>query len=560
MHARITHHARHVVATSSRRRVHAAGTLSPIVLGAMLAATSAVPAAAEADLGPFTWNVAPYCNVITVNVTSVGPVYRVEGYDDQCGVGPRASVIGTAFLNPGGTIGIGFNTVTAPGGIPVHIDATVTLPSGNGTWRDSAGRVGALTINPVLPVAGAPRPLVGLSAAALDLSSVQQRVAGTCGAGQAIQSVNQDGTVTCAAGAGGDITGVTAGTGLSGGAASGNAVLNVLFSGSGALDLVARSDHSHRVGASTDANTAIGNFALGAISTGDSNTGLGYNAINDLTTGRLNTAVGARTLDAATTADENTALGASALGLTTTGSGNTAVGFAAAFEQTAGFGNTAVGTNALREKGVGDSNVAIGYDAIRNVASGSANIAIGRAAGEDVTGGSFNIFIGNDGDGVAAQNNTMRIGDVLQTATFIAGINGAAVSGATDSPVLIDANNKLGTTTSSRRFKYDITDLAPDGARLQALRPVSFRYLPDQGRGDSRQFGLIAEEVAETMPELVVLEDGQPFTVRYHQLPPLLLAEVQRLERERAAQATRIESLERELAGLRTLVEARDRR
>jgi trimeric autotransporter adhesin len=204
--------------------------------------------------------------------------------------------------------------------------------------------------------------------------------------------------------------------------------------------------------------------------------------------------------------------------------------------------------------------VALGYDALRNLNPGSSNIAIGRAAGEDVTGGSFNIFIGNDGDGVAAQNNTMRIGDVLQTATYISGIDGAAVDGATDSPVIIDANNKLGTTTSSRRFKYDIVDLAPDAERLHALRPVAFRYLADQGRGDSRQFGLIAEDVAAAMPELVVLKDGQPFTVRYHQLPPLLLAEVQRLERERATQATRLESLERELAGLRTLVEARDRR
>ena len=148
-------------------------------------------------------------------------------------------------------------------------------------------------------------------------------------------------------------------------------------------------------------------------------------------------------------------------------------------------------------------------------------------------------------------------GDV-HTATYIRGIDGAAVDGASDSPVLIDANHRLGTTTSSRRFKYDIADLEPDGRRLQGLRPVVFRYLPGEGRGTSRQFGLIAEEVEEAMPELVVHDGaGLPFPVRYHQLPPLLLAEVQRLERERAEQATRIESLERDLASLRTML--RDR-
>ena len=61
-------------------------------------------------------------------------------------------------------------------------------------------------------------------------------------------------------------------------------------------------------------------------------------------------------------------------------------------------------------------------------------------------------------------------------------------------------------------------------------------------------YGLIAEEVAEVMPELVVFnEQNQPETVKYHILPSLLLAEVQRLERERAELARRVEALERAL-------------
>ena len=54
-----------------------------------------------------------------------------------------------------------------------------------------------------------------------------------------------------------------------------------------------------------------------------------------------------------------------------------------------------------------------------------------------------------------------------------------------------------------------------------------------------KQYGLIAEEVAEVMPDLVVRDkDGAIQTVRYQFLTPLLLAEVQRLERERAALST----------------------
>ena len=43
----------------------------------------------------------------------------------------------------------------------------------------------------------------------------------------------------------GDITGVTAGTGLTGGATSGNGTLSVIFEGTGSYNTVARSNHNH---------------------------------------------------------------------------------------------------------------------------------------------------------------------------------------------------------------------------------------------------------------------------------------------------------------------------
>lgn len=527
-----------------------------VALAAVLGAAATPRPAAAQQLGTFTWAVQPYCNVVTLTITQVGSTYRLEGWDDQCGAGTRASAIGTAFANPDGTVGLGFNIVATPGGSPVHVEASISAPAFSGTWHDSSGATGPFTFSPVLPVAGAPRPTSGgLGVTAIDSAAVQRRVSGVCAPGSSMRVINQDGTVVCEvdSSSAGDITSVVAGLGLNGGAQSGTATLDVAFAGSGSASLVARSDHDHRIGLPAT-STRIGQGALLSGVPGDGNTALGYQAGAAITAaGELNTALGARTLDVATTASENTALGASALGNTTTGNGNVAVGFGAAFTQTTGVANTAVGTGALRAKAGGDSNVAVGYDALRFLSPGSANIAIGRGAGSDVTSGSFNIFLGNDGDGVANQSGTIRIGSVLQSATYIRGIDGASVDGATDSPVYVDANHKLGTVTSSRRFKYDIQDLGPDGRRLQQLRPVAFRYLASEGRGDSRQFGLIAEEVEETMPELVVHDaEGQPFTVRYHQLPPLLLAEVQRLEGERVAQAARIDALERDLAALRT--------
>ena len=68
--------------------------------------------------------------------------------------------------------------------------------------------------------------------------------------------------------------------------------------------------------------------------------------------------------------------------------------------------------------------------------------------------------------------------------------------------------------------------------RLMQLRPVVFRYKKPMADGTKPlQFGLIAEEVANVFPELVVYDKvGQPTTVFYHVLPALLLNELQRQE------------------------------
>ena len=66
--------------------------------------------------------------------------------------------------------------------------------------------------------------------------------------------------------------------------------------------------------------------------------------------------------------------------------------------------------------------------------------------------------------------------------------------------------------------------------RLLGLRAVIFRYKEAFSNGEKPiQYGLIAEEVAEVFPELVVYdEEGRPETVKYHLLSTMLLNEMQR--------------------------------
>jgi hypothetical protein len=80
------------------------------------------------------------------------------------------------------------------------------------------------TVNPGAGLTGGGHG--GTVSLSVDTSTIQSRVSGTCASGSAIQTIGANGTVTCQTTSGG-IAGVTAGTGLTGGGTSGNVTLSV---------------------------------------------------------------------------------------------------------------------------------------------------------------------------------------------------------------------------------------------------------------------------------------------------------------------------------------------
>lgn len=108
-------------------------------------------------LGTYRWQMQPYCNIVSVQVTQLGSIYRLEGTDDQCGATTAAGVVGMAFQNLSGSIGFGLTIVQSPGGAPVHIDATISISTLSGTWRDSAGGSGNFVFTPGAGTGGTPR-------------------------------------------------------------------------------------------------------------------------------------------------------------------------------------------------------------------------------------------------------------------------------------------------------------------------------------------------------------------------------------------------------------------
>jgi hypothetical protein len=283
--------------------------------------------------------------------------------------------------------------------------------------------------------------------------------------------------------------------------------------------------------------------APGVYSDTGQNVGIGPNPFGSITTGEDNLAFGRDALTNVTTGGSNSAVGLFALSSNTVGGANAALGVSTLSANTTGNSNVAIGQGALDSNTTGNSNVAIGISSMLFNTTGSSNTALGPFAGQDLTTGMNNIAIDNLGN--AAESNTIRIGD-SQTRAFISGISGVTTGGAAV-PVLIDAAGQLGTTSSSRRYKTEIRSLARPGRSLMKLRPVSFRYREGP---PELHYGLIAEQVAKVLPELVVRgEGGLPETVQYQELPVLLLGAVQD-----QARALRVERRENEV------LEAQNRR
>ena len=131
---------------------------------------------------------------------------------------------------------------------------------------------------------------------------------------------------------------------------------------------------------------------------------------------------------------------------------------------------------------------------------------------------------------------------IFITATYIAGISGKTAAGG--AAVFVNSEGKLGTSTSSARFKEEIKPMGKASEALFALKPVSFRYKKEIDPQSIPQFGLVAEDVEAVDPDLVVRDnEGKTYSVRYDQVNAMLLNEFLKEHR-------RVEKLEATLADL----------
>jgi trimeric autotransporter adhesin len=272
------------------------------------------------------------------------------------------------------------------------------------------------------------------------------------------------------------ISGVSAGTGLTGGGTTGNVTLNLdttkipqlnvsntfvgdqtvsgnlsstgLMTGSGfqigsnlfAFGSYANSNAFLGFSGNTTTtgtnNTANGYLALSSITSGGANTATGWEALTANSSGVANTATGVSSLFSNTTGNFNVANGQLALFLNTTGGSNTASGSDALPHNTTGSNNTASGSTSLYSSTTGNGNTAVGEGALFNNNTGSNNTALGYLAGPaDVFHANLSNATAIGANAEVDQSNTMVLGSIN-------GLNGATA----------DTLVGIGTTTPAAKL------------------------------------------------------------------------------------------------------------
>jgi hypothetical protein len=230
----------------------------------------------------------------------------------------------------------------------------------------------------------------------------------------------------------------------------------------------------------------------------------------------------------------NTYIGISS-GRNTTGSDNAFVGNLTGFSNT-GSQNTYIGAESGIYTSVGNKNVYVGYRAGYR-SYGTRNVFVGTNANNtNFSSVNYNNCIAIGDSVIVTGHNQIRIGNSEAASFYAQGIYNSTTGSAAN--MYIASNGRIYVNTSSKRYKKDITPLEINTSNIYKLNPVSYTSLSD----NKRYFGLIAEEVADVIPELAEFaieknvvpgsssEELIPNAVHYPILSVLLLKEVQKHE------------------------------
>ncbi|MBY0541420.1 MAG: tail fiber domain-containing protein [Campylobacterales bacterium] len=258
---------------------------------------------------------------------------------------------------------------------------------------------------------------------------------------------------------------------------------------------------------------------------------IGISDLANFNVSQYSTAYGIATLGAEVSSQQSTAFGFAVLNSLQAGNRNNGFGTDILSNLITGNNNCAFGGDCIHDLTAGDNNSAFGVSALNNCLTGTDNCMFGYAAGSNYNGAeSNNIIIGSLNLGVIGENNVIRLGN-SQTKNYQAGIRGVTTDIADALPILISSGNQLGTISSDRELKENITyDFGDTKTLIKLLKPCKFSYKSDKSH--KLVMGCIADEFKTVLPEYVIkLNDNSNLEgIQYQYLDFLMLKEIQRLQ------------------------------
>ena len=198
-----------------------------------------------------------------------------------------------------------------------------------------------------------------------------------------------------------------------------------------------------------------------------------------------------------------------------------------------------MGVNSLTANTTGASNTGIGTYALDSTTTGNNIVAVGWGAGETNTTGAQNVFIGVNSVASAADDTyeiviaTLNTTGKGSTTGFMNANGGGNYAG---------NNSSSWSTTSDRRIKKNIEDNTTGLDAINQIRVRNFEYrTPDEitelaptdaVKKEGVQVGVIAQEIAEILPDVVTQESTGVYAVDSDHLTWYLINAVKELSAE----------------------------
>ncbi len=385
-------------------------------------------------------------------------------------------------------------------------------------------------------------PPGSIGASAVDPNQIQLRVTGSSPPGAAITSINSDGTVGTSAF--GSITGVTAGTALTGGGTTGNVTLGVAPNSIGSVEVGDNSLGAIDLATNSVGADEIAQGAVGASEVADNSIGSA-----DITNNSI--------LDADISSSANIApskISGTAVNLSST---QTITG------QKTFSTRTFFGTDVQIAMAGGVPLAGVKLTALGLSRFGSATGAPSKQIVIPAFGGSYIDWDGdfwqvnNQGGGAGGFNwRVVANAGTSSTPPWDMRLFGGSLT------VTGNMHAVSFQITSDLRFKKDIRTLAGALENVIKLRGVYYRWrkeeFPKNDFSNNPQIGFIAQEVQAIYPEFVGKDEEGYLSVDYSHLTPVLveaIKEQQKLIEDLQKQVAAMQDMRTELTEVKAMVQ-----